>query len=57
LNLKIEVMESMKGKSNELLRRKRKMLLILPAVLIPLLTLGFYAMGGGSEVRRVKALG
>jgi hypothetical protein len=50
-------MESMKGKSNELLRRKRKMLLILPAVLIPLLTLGFYAMGGGSGGKGGKGIG
>src|ERR1700722_3403793 len=50
-------MESMKGKSNELLRRKRKMLLILPAVLIPLLTLGFYAMGGGSGGKGGKGSG
>jgi hypothetical protein len=50
-------MESMKGKSNELLRRKRKMLLVLPAVLIPLLTLGFYAMGGGSGGKGGKGIG
>jgi hypothetical protein len=40
-------MESMKGANNEVLLRKRKMLLLLPVILIPLLTIGFYALGGG----------
>ena len=40
-------MDSVKGKNNEVFRRKRKMMLVLPVILIPLLTIGFYALGGG----------
>ncbi len=30
-----------------MIRRKRKVMLLLPVIVIPLLTLGFYALGGG----------
>ena len=40
-------MDSVKGKNNEVFRRKRKMMLVLPVILVPLLTIGFYAVGGG----------
>jgi hypothetical protein len=40
-------MDSVKGSSNEVFRRKRKMMVVLPVILIPMLTLGFYALGGG----------
>jgi Conjugative transposon, TraM len=49
-------MESRKGANNELLRRKRKMMLVLPVVLIPLLTLGFYALGGGTGGKGGKGI-
>ena len=47
LNIKICSMESVSGRTTEVFRRKRKMLLLLPVILIPMMTLGFYALGGG----------
>lgn len=44
------------GANKELLRRKRKMLLLLPVVMIPLLTIGFYALGGGRGGRGGKVV-
>src|SRR6185437_5818508 len=43
-------MDTIHGTNYEVLRRKRKMLLWLPVILIPLLAVGFYALGGGSEI-------
>ncbi|MDO6431570.1 conjugative transposon protein TraM [Flavitalea sp. BT771] len=40
-------MEKMRGKYNETYLRKRKMLLVVPVILIPMITLGFYGLGGG----------
>jgi hypothetical protein len=40
-------MSGVKGATNEMVRRKRKVMLLLPVIVIPLLTLGFYALGGG----------
>lgn len=39
----------MKMKLTQQQQRKRRLLLALPALFIPFLTLGFYAMGGGGE--------
>ncbi len=50
-------MESMKERVMSYCGGSWKMLLILPAVLIPLLTLGFYAMGGGSGGKTGKGIG
>ncbi|HET6256690.1 MAG TPA: conjugative transposon protein TraM [Puia sp.] len=50
-------MESMQRKNSELLRRKRKVMLFLPVVLIPMLTLAFYAMGGGTGRKGGKGFG
>ena len=33
--------------NKEMFLRKRKMMLLLPVILVPLLTIGFYALGGG----------
>lgn len=49
-------MDYRKGANNELLRRKRMMLLLLPVVFIPLLTIGFYALGGGNGVNGAKGI-
>lgn len=35
--------------------RKRKMLLVLPLLIIPFLTMGFWAMGGGNGNKEVKS--
>lgn len=40
-------MENKSGMNREVLRRTRKVMLLLPVVLIPLLCIGFYALGGG----------
>lgn len=40
-------MSGVKGATNEMVRRKRKVMLLLPVIVMPLLTLGFYALGGG----------
>jgi hypothetical protein len=40
-------MKKRNGKYNESYLRKRKMFLMLPVILIPMITLGFYGLGGG----------
>src|SRR5262249_28129251 len=42
--------------NKELLRRKRKILLWAPVILIPLIALGFYALGGGKGDHSGKGL-
>jgi len=49
-------MVSIKGAGSELLRRKRKMMLLIPVVIVPLLTIGFYALGGGREGKGSKGI-
>jgi hypothetical protein len=49
-------MDSKKGKVSEVYLRKRKMMVFLPLVVLPLLTLGFYALGGGKGDKRGKGI-
>lgn len=49
-------MENKSGTNGEVFRRKRKMMVLLPVILIPLLTLGFYALGGGRGGQGVKGI-
>lgn len=49
-------MESVNRTNNEVLRRKRKMMLVLPVVIVPLLTIGFYALGGGRAGKGGKGI-
>jgi conjugative transposon TraM protein len=49
-------MEKKVGTSSQMDLRKRKMLLLLPVILIPLLTLGFYGLGGGAGTERAKPI-
>ena len=42
--------------TNEVVRRTRKMLLLLPVILIPLLAIGFYALGGGQGNGKEKGI-
>ncbi len=45
------------GKRNETYLRKRKMLLVLPVILIPMITLGFYGLGGGKGDKGGNGIG
>jgi hypothetical protein len=49
-------MDSINGKKNEILRRRRKMMLVLPVILIPLMAIGFYALGGGRESKTRRGI-
>jgi Bacteroides conjugative transposon TraM protein len=44
-NIKIKMMETTNQQTNN--QRKKKFLLMLPVLVVPFLTLGFYALGGG----------
>lgn len=43
-------MESIKGQQNERVRRQRKILLLMPVIIVPVLAMGFHSLGGGKGV-------
>lgn len=43
-------MERIKGQQNEMERRKRKLLLLMPVLIVPMLAIAFHSLGGGKGV-------
>src|ERR1700722_5805111 len=43
-------MESVKEQQNEMEQRKRKLLLLMPVLVVPMLAIAFHSLGGGNGV-------